>query len=74
MIRVFVIAPTPMTRAGLQTMLTTADMQVVGESAEPASFVAAMPDIDVIVVAEEKILEDVARAVPVYALLPVRAT
>jgi len=63
MIRVFVIAPTPMTRAGLQTMLTTADMQVVGESAEPASFVAAMADIDVIVVAEEKILEDVARAV-----------
>ena len=44
MIRVFVIAPTPMTRAGLQTMLTTTDMQVVGESAEPASFVAAMPD------------------------------
>ena len=63
MIRVFVIAPVPMMRAGLQTMLTTADMQVVGESAEPASFVAAMPDIDVIVVAEEKILEDVARAV-----------
>lgn len=63
MIRVFVIAPMPMTRAGLQTMLTTADMQVVGESAEPASFVAAMPGIDVIVVAEEKILEDVARAV-----------
>ena len=63
MSRVFVIAPTPMTRAGLQTMLTTADMQVVGESAEPASFVAAMPDIDVIVVAEEKILEDVARTV-----------
>ncbi len=63
MIRVFVIAPTPMMRAGLQTMLTTANMQVVGESAEPASFVAAMPDIDVIVVAEEKVLEYVVRAV-----------
>jgi len=63
MIRVFVVAPTPMMRAGLQTMLTTATMQVVGEAAEPASLTAEMPDIDVIVVAEEKILEDVARAI-----------
>lgn len=63
MIRVFVIASTPMMRAGLQTMLTTADMQVVGAAAEPASFVAAMPDIDVLVVAEEKLLEDVARTI-----------
>ncbi|HJT57387.1 MAG TPA: response regulator transcription factor [Ktedonobacteraceae bacterium] len=62
MIRVFVIAPTPMVRAGLQTMLATADMHVVGAAAEPAGFVAAMPDIDVLIVAEEKLLEDVARA------------
>ena len=60
MIRVFVIAPTPMMRAGLQTMLTTAGMQVVGEAGEPASFAAVMPDIDVVVVAEEKVLEEVA--------------
>jgi DNA-binding NarL/FixJ family response regulator len=60
MIRVFVIAPTPMMRAGLQTMLTTADMQVVGEAGEPASFAAGMSDIDVVVVAEEKALEEVA--------------
>jgi DNA-binding NarL/FixJ family response regulator len=63
MIRVFVIAPTPMMRAGLQTMLTTAAMQVVGEAAETANLAAEMQDIDVIVVAEEKVLEDVAHAV-----------
>lgn len=63
MIRVFVIASTPMMRAGLQMMLATADMQIVGESAEPTSFIAAMPDIDVLIVAEEKLLEDVARTI-----------
>ena len=41
-------------------MLTTADMQVVGEAGEPASFAAGMSDIDVVVVAEEKALEEVA--------------
>ena len=38
-------------------------MQVVGETAEPASFTAEMPDIDVIVVAEEQMLADVAQTV-----------
>ncbi|HZU65701.1 MAG TPA: response regulator transcription factor [Ktedonobacteraceae bacterium] len=63
MIRVFVLAPAPMMRAGLQTMLTTADIQVVGESAEPAGLLGTLPDIDVLVVADEKTLEDVARAI-----------
>lgn len=59
MIRVFVIAPTPMMQAGLRTMLTTAGMQVVGEAALPDRLVRGISDIDVIVVAEEKLLEDV---------------
>ncbi len=63
MIRVFVIAPTTMMRAGLQTMLTNAEMRVVGEAAEPASFFAALPDIDVLVIADEKVLEGVARTI-----------
>src|SRR5579875_662803 len=63
MMRVFILAPSPMMRAGLQAMLTTAEIQLVGEAAEAAGFLAALPDIDVLVVAEEKALEDVARAI-----------
>ena len=62
MIRVFVIAPTPMILAGLHTMLATNDIQVVGETARPAEMVVELPAIDVIVV-DHLLLEDVARAI-----------
>lgn len=63
MIRVFLIAPTPMMRAGLHAMLTTASLQVVGEATAPNGFVEELSAIDVIVVADEKQLEDVGRLV-----------
>lgn len=63
MIRVFLIAPTPMMRAGLHAMLTTASLQVVGEATAPNGFVEELLAIDVIVVADEKQLEDVGRLV-----------
>src|SRR5205085_3259837 len=63
MIRVFLIAPTPMMRAGLHAMLTTASLQVVGEATAPNGFVEELSAIDVIVVADEKQLEDVGRVV-----------
>src|SRR5450755_501950 len=61
MIRVFVIAPTPMMQAGLRTMLTGAEVQVVGASSIPPDVASTEPsEIDVIVV-DETMLEDVGR-------------
>ena len=62
MIHAYVIASTPMLQAGLRTMLTTADIQVVGESSIPDAFNADLPGIDVIVVADTSLLEKVGRA------------
>ncbi|HZR43164.1 MAG TPA: response regulator transcription factor [Ktedonobacteraceae bacterium] len=61
MIKVFVVAPTPMLQAGLHTMLTAPDIQVVGTAAVPA-LAEDLPNIDVIVVADDLQLEDVGRA------------
>src|SRR5438552_627802 len=63
MIRVFIIAPTPMMRAGLHAMLTTANVEVVGEALAPNAFIEERAEIDVIVVADEKLLEEVGRVV-----------
>ena len=61
MIRAFVIASTPMVQAGLRTMLTSAEIQVVGESSLPDAFIEDLANIDVVVVADELLLEDVGR-------------
>jgi len=63
MIRVFIIAPTPMMRAGLHAMLTTAGLEVVGEASASDGFVEELSAIDVIVVADERQLEEVGRIV-----------
>jgi DNA-binding NarL/FixJ family response regulator len=63
MIRVFVIAPTPMMRVGLSTILTHQDMQVVGEAALLTGSTIELSGIDVIVLAEEELLEDLRRHV-----------
>jgi DNA-binding NarL/FixJ family response regulator len=61
MISVFVIASTPMTQAGLRTMLTSSDIQVVGESSLPNAFSENLAGIDVVVVADTMLLENVGR-------------
>lgn len=61
MIRVFVVAPTPMMQAGLRAMLTAPEMQVVGETSTAGGIVSELPGIDVIVV-DETLLEDMERA------------
>jgi len=61
MIRVFVVASTPMMLAGLRAMLTTPDLQVVGETSIPGELPGELPTIDVIVV-DELLLEVVRRA------------
>ncbi len=62
MIRVFVVAPTPVMLAGLHTMLSTPDIEVVGEASTPVEAVTELPDVDVIVV-DGMSLGDVGRAI-----------
>ncbi len=63
--RVFVVAPTPMVRAGLRSMLEAADAVVVGEAGSPAGPVPepSLSDADVLLVADEDLLEETALAV-----------
>jgi len=64
MIRVFVVAPTPMMIAGLRAMLTTTEIEVVGAAASFAeiNIELELPAIDVIVV-DYVLLDEVIRAV-----------
>jgi len=62
--RVFVVAPTPMARAGLRSMLATVEdvgVEVVGESGPPAD--GALSASEVVLVADEELLEETALAV-----------
>ena len=64
--RVFVVAPTPVTRAGLRAMLANiegADVRVVGEAASPtAPDLSALSEADVLLLADEELLEEAAIA------------
>jgi DNA-binding NarL/FixJ family response regulator len=67
MIRVFVVAPTPVTRAGLRSMLDNniegTDVRVVGEAASPTTpDPSALSEADVVLLAGEELLEEVAFA------------
>jgi DNA-binding NarL/FixJ family response regulator len=65
MVRVFVVASTPMMIAGLRAMLTSTDIEVMGEAGEAASLSEinkGLPAIDVIVV-DQLLLDEVGRAI-----------
>ena len=64
--RVFVVAPSPMNRAGLRSMLADVegtDVRVVGEAASPTGPDAVLSGADVVLVADEDLLEETALAV-----------
>ncbi len=63
MIRVFVVAPAPAMRVGLSTILTNGEMEVVGEASTPAELTTGLAGIDVVIVAEEELLESLHRTV-----------
>jgi DNA-binding NarL/FixJ family response regulator len=60
--RAFVVAPTPVTRAGLRSMLAGAEVagvRVVGEAGSPATpDPSALSEADVVVLADEELLEE----------------
>ena len=63
---VFVVAPTPVTRAGLRSMLANIegiDVRVVGEAASPtAPDPSTLSEADVVLLADEELLEEMAIA------------
>jgi DNA-binding NarL/FixJ family response regulator len=64
--RVFVVAPTPSLRAGLRSMLSaveTADLLVVGEAGLSTGPVPQLSEADVLLVADEELLEETALSV-----------
>ena len=64
--RVFVVAPTPTMRAGLRSMLASveaADLLVVGEAGLSAGPVLPLSGADVVLVADEELLEETALSV-----------
>jgi len=61
--RVFVLAPTPMARTGLRSMLESAEgtgVEAVGGAASLNASDPALADADVLLVADEQLLEDAA--------------
>ncbi len=67
-VRVFVVAPTPMARAGLRSMLATVEepeVRVVGEtsSSTESDPAPALSEAEVVLVADEELLEETALAV-----------
>jgi DNA-binding NarL/FixJ family response regulator len=63
--RAFVVAPTPVTRAGLRSMLANAEgveVRVVGEASSPTA-PSALSEADVVLLADEDLLGEAAIAV-----------
>src|SRR5204863_5291778 len=63
MIGVFIIASAPTMRVGLRTVLTTGEMQVVGEASTSAELTSGLAKIDVVVVTDEELLQELQPAV-----------
>ncbi len=61
MVRVFVIATTPMQIAGLRAMLISSEIEIVGVSLIPDIALEELPESNVIVIADEVLLEDAVR-------------
>jgi DNA-binding NarL/FixJ family response regulator len=63
--RAFVVAPTPVTRAGLRSMLANAEgteVRVVGEASSPTDL-SELSEADVVLLADEEFLEEASIAV-----------
>jgi len=63
MIGVFIIASAPTMRVGLRTVLSTREIQVVGEAPTPAELTSGLAEIDVVVVADEELLQELQPAI-----------
>jgi DNA-binding NarL/FixJ family response regulator len=73
MTRVLIAAPTPALRAGLRALLSTADIEIVGEVATFAAPEADLSVADVVLVADIDLLAGAARALGAEARLAMLA-
>ena len=62
MTRVFIVAPTPMLRAGLRALLAASDIQVTGEAITLVGSASELGATDVVLLADDNLLEETARA------------
>ena len=58
--RIFILAPTPMMQAEWHSLLASNEIQIIGTSAQPDALSEIAMDIDVVVVADELLLEEFA--------------
>ncbi|HZO72773.1 MAG TPA: response regulator transcription factor [Ktedonobacteraceae bacterium] len=63
MIRVFIVAPTPMMQAGLHTLLVAEDIYIAGASTVPDAFFEDASTIDVVVMADDLQLDAITSAI-----------
>ena len=59
MIRVFILAPTPMMQAGLHALLTHPDLLIVGTAQTPEALSTSTEAPDVVIVADASQVRDV---------------
>ncbi len=57
-VAVAIAAPTPMTRAGLRALLTSDDIQVVGDAPSLTELTMEWPELDVLVTTAHTLMED----------------
>jgi DNA-binding NarL/FixJ family response regulator len=73
MTRVLIAAPTPALRAGLRALLSTADVEIMGETATLRAPEVDLSEVDVVLVADVELLADAARVVGTEARLAMLA-
>ena len=64
MIRVLIAAPTPALRAGLRALVATSELQIAGETATLALLDVDIATVDILLLADEALLPDLARFIP----------
>src|SRR5689334_16845056 len=69
MIRVFIIAPTPMTQAGLHALLAHPDLQIVGTAQTLEALSTSSENIDVVIIADALQVGDVGPTLARFPLL-----
>jgi DNA-binding NarL/FixJ family response regulator len=69
MTRVFILAPTPMMQAGLHSLLTHPDLQIVGTAQTPEALSASSENPDVVIMADAEQLRNVGQMLALFPQL-----
>ena len=69
MIRVFILAPTPMMQAGLHSLLTHPDLQIVGTAQTPEALSTSTENLDVVIMADAGQVREVGHMLALFPRL-----